>query len=188
MGLSTLKEKEIVLDTDGVERVIGEIAKQIQDAHPDLSTIALVGIHTNGVPLAKRIKTTLDKQTGADVPLGMIDITLYRDDVLESLPQPIVGETDLPFGVTGTHVVLVDDVMFTGRTVRAALDAIIDFGRPAVIELAVLADRGHREFPIQPSYVGVTVETERQESLKLVLLETGGKEDRLTHYASEQEG
>ena len=186
MGLSTLQEKKIILDANGIDRVVDEIAQQIHASHPDLSTVALVGIHTNGVPLAKRIKTTLDSQAGSNVPLGMIDITLYRDDVLESLPQPVVGETDLPFPVTGTHVVLVDDVLFTGRTVRAALDAIIDFGRPLVIDLAVLADRGHREFPIQPTYVGVVVETNREESLKLNLGDAN-EEDLLVLYGRNNE-
>jgi len=182
------KETRCLLNASDVSRVLDRLAEQIRQAHPTLQDVALVGIHTGGVPIAKRLKERLDINRGADVPLGMIDITLYRDDALEGLPSPVVGQTDLPFRVTGSRIILVDDVLYTGRTIRAALDAIIDFGRPRVIELLVVADRGHREFPIQADFTGVIAETGRNESVKLFLTETGAPEDRLAvHSPAETE-
>jgi pyrimidine operon attenuation protein/uracil phosphoribosyltransferase len=177
------KETRCLLSGPDVERVLDRLAEQIRQAHPSLQDVALVGIHTGGVPIAKRLKNRLDINQGANVPLGMIDITLYRDDALEGLPSPVVGQTDFPFRVTGSRIILVDDVLYTGRTIRAALDAIIDFGRPRVIELLVVADRGHREFPIQPDFVGIVAETGRDESVHLFLTETGAAVDRLAVHS-----
>jgi pyrimidine operon attenuation protein/uracil phosphoribosyltransferase len=137
----------------------------------------LVGIRTAGVPLAERLCTYI-AETGELSPtrpaLGIVDITLYRDDVFVGLPKPEVGPTELPHHtIDGRTVVLVDDVLFTGRTIRAALDALMDYGRPRSVQLAVLVDRGHRELPIQPDYVGLTVQTSRRQSIKVVLSEVG---------------
>ena len=133
--------------------------------------------HRAGVPLANRLAERIAATTGAQVPLGMVDITLYRDDVFIGLPQPVVGRTELDFDVTDYTLVLVDDVLYTGRTVRAALDAVMDFGRPRSIRLAVLVDRGHRELPIAADVVGSVVETTREQSVEIELTELGATSD-----------
>jgi len=139
------------------------------------SPLLLVGIRTAGVPLAERLKKFIAEAGDVSAPeLGAIDITLYRDDVFEGLPKPEVGSTELPgHSIAGRTIVLVDDVLYTGRTIRAALDALMDYGRPRAVQLAVLVDRGHRELPIQPDYVGITVQTSRAESVKVTLAELG---------------
>ena len=175
------RETEIA-NKDQIEDILDQLADEIIAANPELDGVALVGIYTAGVPLSERLQAKLKAKTGTDVPSGMIDITLYRDDALEGLPSPVVGETRFDFPVNGSRIILVDDVLFTGRTIRAALDAVIDFGRPRVIELLVMADRGHREFPIQANYVGVTVPTAREDSVKLSLPEVNGGNETLRHY------
>ena len=177
-----LVEKRIVAGGAQIQETTDRLADEIIARHKDLSNTALVGIHTAGVPLAQAIAQKIQTRTGTEIPLGMIDITLYRDDVFTGLPQPIVGATDFPFQVTRRKLVLVDDVLFTGRTIRAALDAIIDFGRPSRIELLVLADRGHRELPIAADYIGYSVATSHDESVKLELDAQQPSHDRLVVY------
>jgi len=141
--------------------------------------LALVGIRTGGLHLAERLVGLIESIEGARPPLGAVDITLYRDDVFRGLPRPEIGPTELPFQLDGVTVVLVDDVLYTGRTVRAALDALMDFGRPRAVQLAVLVDRGLRELPIQADYVGLATETAPDESVKVYLREAGAAEDRV---------
>jgi pyrimidine operon attenuation protein/uracil phosphoribosyltransferase len=148
------------------------MANEIAERHhgtPD--DLAIVGVHTGGWHLAMRMAKLYEHIEGRAVPLGSVDITLYRDDVFEGLPRPEVGPTQLPFALPGKRIVLVDDVLYTGRTVRAALDALMDYGRPRAVELAVLVDRGHRELPIQADYVGIKVDTSRDESVRVMLRE-----------------
>jgi pyrimidine operon attenuation protein/uracil phosphoribosyltransferase len=164
-----LVERRELLDAAGIAAVLERLAAELLARHPGARDLALVGVHTGGYVLAQR----LQKLLGASVPLGAVDITLYRDDVFEGLPRPEVGATELPFALPGRVIVLVDDVLYTGRTVRAALDALNDYGRPRAVELAVLVDRGHRELPIQADYVGLRVETARRESVRVELAELG---------------
>jgi pyrimidine operon attenuation protein/uracil phosphoribosyltransferase len=168
-----LVERRELADGAGILRAMRRIAHEIVERNP-AGGLVLVGIRTAGVPLAERL-AKLIAETGEPRPeLGAIDITLYRDDVFEGLPKPEVGRTELPgHSIAGRTVVLVDDVLYTGRTIRAALDALMDYGRPKAVQLAVLVDRGHRELPIQPDYVGLTVQTTRQESVKVTLAELG---------------
>jgi pyrimidine operon attenuation protein / uracil phosphoribosyltransferase len=166
-----------LLDEAGIARTLRRIAHEIAERHPRGEDLALVGIRTGGLVLAERLVRLLQSVEDVLVPLGAIDITLYRDDVFEGLPKPEVGRTELPgHSIAGRTVVLVDDVLYTGRTIRAALDALMDFGRPARVQLASLVDRGrgHRELPIQPDYVGLAVETTRDQSVKVTLAELGG--------------
>ena len=156
--------------------MLSKIATAISKQCSSPSRIALVGIRTGGYTLAARLREKVQDLGGGIVPLGAIDITLYRDDVFVGLPKPQVGTTELPFDLAGTSIVLVDDVLYTGRTVRAALDALNDYGRPQKVELATLIDRGWRELPIQADYVGLRVETTREESVKVVLGDDPSKE------------
>ena len=176
------KEQQVVADEAAVDAALGRLADELVESADNLDRLALVGIHTRGVPLSQRLQARIEARAGVRVPLGMIDISLYRDDALEGLPSPVVGETRLDFPIEGFRIVLVDDVLYTGRTIRAALDAIVDFGRPQSIQLLVLADRGHRELPIEPQYVGHRVETERNDSVKVILEEVSGKPTQIIHY------
>ena len=144
-----------------------------------MGELALVGVRTRGVPLARRLAASLREITGVEVPTGALDITLYRDDLMKTAvgPQPIVRRTEIPFSIDGRHIVLVDDVLYTGRTIRAALDALIDFGRPRTIQLVVLVDRGHRELPIKADYVGKNVPTSRRETVHVRLAEIDGRDE-----------
>jgi pyrimidine operon attenuation protein / uracil phosphoribosyltransferase len=164
-----LAEKRELLDEAGLLRTLRRMAAEIAERHPPGSGMAVVGVRTGGLVLAERLTHLI----GHEVPLGAVDISLYRDDVFVGLPRPEVGPTELPFSVAGRTIVLVDDVLYTGRTVRAALDALMDFGRPTKVELAVLVDRGHRELPIQADYVGLKVTTTRNESVRVMLRELG---------------
>ncbi|MBE3596259.1 MAG: bifunctional pyr operon transcriptional regulator/uracil phosphoribosyltransferase PyrR [Hydrogenibacillus sp.] len=167
-----------ILDAEAMRRAIVRIAHQIVEKNKGTDGLILVGIKTRGVPLAVRLAEALRSIEGVDVPRGALDITLYRDDLTPIDPsgQPRVHGKQLPVDITGRRVVLVDDVLFTGRTVRAALDALIDHGRPAVIQLAVLIDRGHRELPIRADYVGKNVPTSRRERIAVELKETDGRD------------
>jgi len=166
--------KATILTADEVRRALTRIAHEIIERNKGAEQLALIGIHTRGIPLAERLAQKLGELEGVTVPTGMLDITLYRDDLSEVAHQPIIRETQVPFDLARRRVVLVDDVLFTGRTVRAALDALIDLGRPESIQLAVLVDRGHRELPIRADYVGKNLPTARTEVVKVKLAETDG--------------
>jgi pyrimidine operon attenuation protein/uracil phosphoribosyltransferase len=170
-----MNPNQIVLDAHEIDQIIKKMADEILEKH-DKADIALIGIHTRGVFLAKRLRKLLRRSEGQDIPFGEIDITLYRDDWTQMSAQPLVKITNIPFSVEGRKILLVDDVLFTGRTIRAAMDALIDFGRPARIELAVLVDRGHRELPIQSNYTGYTVATERSQMVTVLLKEHDGED------------
>jgi pyrimidine operon attenuation protein/uracil phosphoribosyltransferase len=167
----------VVLDAETLSRTLARIAHEIVEKNPELETVALVGIHTRGVPLAQRLKRLIAEFTGEDVELGSVDITFYRDDVqvrgreAPLHPQPVVRATRLDFPLEGKTCILVDDVLYTGRTIRAAIEALFDYGRPARVQLAVLADRGHRELPIRPDYVGKNLPTAREERVQVQLVE-----------------
>jgi pyrimidine operon attenuation protein/uracil phosphoribosyltransferase len=174
--------RTVLLDARGIDLAVKRLALEIIEANGGLHDVAVVGIHRRGVPLGQRLLKHFRQHEGVDVPFGMVDITLYRDDAGMTLPAPQLNATEIDFDVTGKRVVLVDDVCYTGRTVRAALDAIIDFGRPARIELAVLIDRGLRELPIQPDFVGKAVKTTPDQRVHVRLKETDGEE-----YVSQSE-
>lgn len=166
-------EWKTILNQTEIERSISRISYEILEKHPDLTKVAIVGIKTAGEFIARRIQARIREIENREVPLGCVDITLYRDDIVLSPIQPTLKGTDIPFNITGTKIILVDDVFYTGRTVRAALDAIIDFGRPESIELACLIDRGHREFPIRPDFVGKNIPSQKIDFVRLVLEEQG---------------
>jgi pyrimidine operon attenuation protein / uracil phosphoribosyltransferase len=167
----------VLLDEEHVRRTLSRVAHEIIERNDDLTTVALVGIHTRGVPLAQRLRRLIAERSGEELPLGQLDITFHRDDVHVRAgqpprrPQPLVRETRLDFELEGRTVILVDDVLYTGRTIRAAIDALFEFGRPARVQLAVLADRGHRELPIRPDYVGKNLPTGRRERVQVELVE-----------------
>ena len=171
----TLNEK-VVLEANDVERTLRRIAHEIVEKNPEVSELAIVGIHTGGVVLAERLHTMIAGLIGSVPPIGEIDVSFYRDDIGTRGPdyQPVVHSTRLDFPIDGRAVILVDDVLFTGRTVRAAIEALFDFGRPDRIQLAVLCDRGHRELPIRPDYVGKNLPTSRSEQVSVRLKETDG--------------
>ena len=175
MDRTSVHEHSRVLSADGMSRSLRRISHEILERNASvLESLALVGVLTRGVPLARRIADNLGQFEGLDVPVGSLDITLHRDDL--GGEEPEVGESDVPFDVTGRTVVLVDDVLYTGRTARAAMDALLDLGRPAAIRLAILVDRGHRELPIRADYVGKNVPTARGERVSVGLEETDGED------------
>jgi pyrimidine operon attenuation protein/uracil phosphoribosyltransferase len=174
----TLREKAQVLDEAGIERALTRIAHEILERTEGTDGLALAGIRTRGVSLAQRIAGRLRAIEGLSVPVGALDITLYRDDLGLRAEAPILRGTEIPFPIAGKTVILVDDVLYTGRTIRAAMDAVIDLGRPRMIQLAVLIDRGHRELPIRPDYVGKNLPTARREIVQVRLREHDG-EDRV---------
>jgi len=165
--------EKVVLERDDLRRAIERIAHEIAEKHPGSDGLALVGIHTRGAILARRLHPLVGELTGAPVPLGDLDISFYRDDLGARTPdaQPVVHASHLDFDLTGRSVVLVDDVLYTGRTVRAAIEAIFDYGRPARVQLAVLCDRGHRELPIRPDYVGKNLPTSPRQRVNVRLEE-----------------
>jgi pyrimidine operon attenuation protein/uracil phosphoribosyltransferase len=168
---------KLLLDGDALRRTLVRIAHEIVERNPDLSKLALVGIHTRGVPLAQRLRRLIDEFAGVEVELGTVDITFHRDDVsvrqgaAPLSPQPVVKATRLDFPLEGMTCVLVDDVLYTGRTIRAAIEALFSYGRPDRVQLAVLVDRGHRELPIRPDYVGKNLPTARKERIQVQLVE-----------------
>ena len=166
--------KAIILSSDEMRRALTRIAHEIVERNRGADNLAVIGVHTRGIPLAERLAAKLSELEGVEVPQGRLDITLYRDDLSEVARQPIIRETQVPFDLAHRRVILVDDVLYTGRTVRAALDALIDLGRPEGIQLAVLVDRGHRELPIRADYVGKNLPTARHEVVKVKLQETDG--------------
>lgn len=161
-----------------MRRVLTRIAHEILEKNKGTGDLMLVGIRTRGVPLARRLANKIERIEGVQIPIGSLDITLYRDDLKERNSNPVLSESDLPVGVQDKVIVLVDDVLFTGRTVRAALDALVDYGRPRRIQLAVLVDRGHRELPIRADYVGKNVPTSRRETIAVKVREIDN-EDRV---------
>jgi pyrimidine operon attenuation protein/uracil phosphoribosyltransferase len=164
------------MDGDRMSRALTRIAHEILERNRGLDEVALVGIRTRGVPLARRLARALKEINGDDVPTGVLDITLYRDDLMRHPvgPQPLVRRTEIPFSIDDRKIMLVDDVLYTGRTIRAALDALIDFGRPRVIQLIALVDRGHRELPIKADYVGKNLPTSLKQSVQVRLQEIDG--------------
>ena len=171
---ATRRPKAEIMDADEIRRAMTRIAHEIVERNHGVRNLVLIGIRTRGVPLARRIGQKIREIEDAVIPVGVLDITLYRDDLETIARQPEVKRTEVPFDLAGKTVVLVDDVLYTGRTVRAALDEIIDFGRPAAIQLAVLVDRGHRELPIRADYVGKNVPTSRRERVVVRLAEDNG--------------
>jgi pyrimidine operon attenuation protein/uracil phosphoribosyltransferase len=166
-----------VLDARSLSAAIASIAKEIKADQKDAKSIAIVGIQSRGVPLAARLAKALGTSTGKTVDVGSLDITLYRDDLSTVGTRPVLKSTNIPFSIDSRTVVLVDDVLYTGRTIRAALDELVDFGRPSRIALAVLIDRGHRELPIQADYVGHTIKTSRGDMVDVRLVEIDGKDE-----------
>jgi len=159
------------MDAKQISRAIQRVAHEILENNAGAETIAIVGIITRGAFLARRIAAVIKKLEGVEVPVGLMDISLYRDDVHSKLDQPIIQRTDILFSVKDKNIILIDDVLFTGRTIRAALNQIVDFGRPRTIQLAVLVDRGHRELPIKADYVGVNIPTARSDQVILEVTE-----------------
>jgi pyrimidine operon attenuation protein/uracil phosphoribosyltransferase len=167
------------MSADDIARALTRIAHEILEKNKSLDGLALVGIRTRGVPLAQRLCERLRELTDHTPPTGLLDINLYRDDLSLIAAHPVLKKTEIPFDVDGSKIVLVDDVLFTGRTIRAALDSLMDLGRPDWIQLAVLVDRGHREVPIRADYVGKNVPTSREESVEVLLEPTDDREEVL---------
>ena len=167
------REWQLVMDEETIARAISRMSFEILEKDRDLKNLAIVGIRTGGEFLGKRLQEEIQRIEKIEVPYGVIDITLYCDDLSSAQSQPTLRGTDLPFRIAGSRIILVDDVLFTGRTIRSALDAIIDFGRPHRVELAVLADRGYRELPIQADYVGKVIPTQRSQLVRVRLTEMG---------------
>ena len=172
-----MADEKVVLDQDDMRRTLVRIAHEIVEKNADADRLAIVGIHRRGAPLAARLKRLVDDLLDADVPLGALDISFYRDDVGTRAAEPEVHASNLDFDVEGRTVVIVDDVLYTGRTVRAAIEALFDYGRPARVQLAVVADRGHRELPIRPDYVGKNLPTARSERVNVRVEELDGVDE-----------
>jgi pyrimidine operon attenuation protein / uracil phosphoribosyltransferase len=171
-----MRSSDTILDATDIDRILLRISHKILEIHKGTKELALIGIQTRGVFLAQRLQKKIKEIEGVDVPVGQVDITLYRDDWTRISINPVIQATEIPFSVDGKKIILVDDVLFTGRTIRCAMDALIDFGRPDRIELAVLVDRGHRELPIQGNYVGKFVETRRSEMVNVRMTEYDGED------------
>lgn len=169
-----IQEKTVLMDDKQLNRSLTRIAHEIIEKNKGIKDLILVGIRTRGVPLAQKLAEKIKEIEGTEVKVGKLDITLYRDDLTTLADQPIVHGTELPFNIVGKKIILVDDVLYTGRTVRAALDALVDLGRPNVIQLAVLIDRGHRELPIRADFVGKNIPTSRKEVIMVKLAEVDG--------------
>lgn len=172
------KDEKVIMDAGDISRAMVRIAHEILERNKGVKDLALVGIRTGGVHLAHRLVKRIQSIEGVQVPIGELDITLYRDDLALRKDQPILRKTSVPFDMTNKVVVLVDDVLFTGRTIRAAMDSLMDLGRPEEIQLAVLVDRGHRQLPIKANYIGKNLPTSRDEQVQ-VLLEENGEDDRV---------
>src|SRR5437899_7531493 len=192
MATSAREAGKVVLDAEAIDRTLSRIAHEIIEQNDDLAKVALVGIHRRGVPLAQRLRRLIEERSGTELAVGQLDITFYRDDVqvrggeapLHS--QPVVRSTSLDFPLEGMTCVLVDDVLYTGRTIRAAVEALFDYGRPARVQLAVLADRRHRELPLRPDYVGKNFPTHRDERIQVQLVEVDEIDQVLLIPASEE--
>src|SRR5437899_9888452 len=169
----------VVMDADRMGRTLARIAHEILERNRGVEELALVGIRTRGVPLARRLAKAIHEINGHEIPSGALDITLYRDDLMRTAvgAQPVIHKTDIPFSIDDKKILLVDDVLYTGRTIRAALDALIEFGRPKAIQLVVLVDRGHRELPIKADYVGKNLPTSLSQSVQVRLTEIDGRDE-----------
>lgn len=166
-----MKEKAQIMDEAAINRALTRIAHEIIEKNKGVKDVVLIGIQRRGVPLANRLANNIKKYEGVEVPVGILDITLYRDDLSTLAEHPVINSTDIPFDINGKIVVMVDDVLYTGRTARAAMDALIDLGRPKAIQFAVLVDRGHRELPIRADYVGKNLPTSRNEIVNVQVME-----------------
>ncbi|MBN2284239.1 MAG: bifunctional pyr operon transcriptional regulator/uracil phosphoribosyltransferase PyrR [Deltaproteobacteria bacterium] len=169
-----MKGKKVVMDAEGIDRSLTRIAYEILEVNQGSKDLILVGIQKGGVALARRLGDKIAEKETVQIPLGILDITLYRDDVMSGNKKPKMGKTDIPVSLNNKKVILVDDVLFTGRTIRAAMDALMDFGRPKLIQVAVLIDRGHRELPIMANYVGNSLPSSLWEKISVNLLENSG--------------
>ena len=193
MPLPAQASPKTLLDEQAIAKSLRRIAHEIVEGNPELDRVAIVGIHTRGVPLAHRLRRLVHELSGRELDHGSLDITFYRDDVQVRSgepprhPQPLVRATRLDFPLEGRTVVLVDDVLYTGRTIRAAIDALFDYGRPARVQLACLADRGHRELPIRPDYVGKNLPTSRNERIQVQLVEVDEVDQVLLVSTPEEE-
>jgi len=181
-----VQSERVVLDRDDVRRTLVRIAHEIVEKNPERDHLAIVGIHRRGALLARRVRTLLADLLEAEVPLGELDISFYRDDLGRRAESPVVHSTQLDFQLDGATVVIVDDVLFTGRTVRAAIDALFDYGRPRRVQLAAIVDRGHRELPIRPHYVGKNLPTSRNERVYVRVEESDGIDE--VAIAEKEEG
>lgn len=175
--MSISVKKKTIMDEDAMRRALVRISHEIVERNKGVEHVALVGITTRGVPLARRVAKTIEEIEGVKVPVGSLDITMYRDDLSTLGYNPVMGETDIHFDLNGRTVVLIDDVLFTGRTIRCALDALIDMGRPKAIQLAVMVDRGHKELPIRADYVGKNVPTSTHETVNVTIKEIDGADE-----------
>lgn len=175
--MSNIVKKNVIMDSEAIRRALVRIAHEIIEKNKGVEDVVIVGIRTRGVPLAQRIAAEINAIENCEMTVGMLDITLYRDDLSTLGYNPVVHGTDINFDLSGKHVVLVDDVLYTGRTIRAALDAVIDMGRPKTLQLAVLVDRGHKELPIRADYVGKNVPTSQKETIEVVLNEIDGTDE-----------
>ncbi|MGM9583885.1 MAG: bifunctional pyr operon transcriptional regulator/uracil phosphoribosyltransferase PyrR [Phascolarctobacterium sp.] len=175
--MSTFVKKNVIMDADAMRRAIVRIAHEIIERNKGVENVVLVGIRTRGVPIAERLAAAITEIEKVELPVGMLDITLYRDDLSTLAYNPVCHGTEIDFDVDGKTVILVDDVLYTGRTIRCALDAIIDMGRPKAIQLAVLIDRGHRELPIRADFAGKNVPTSHKEAINVYLSEQDGADE-----------
>lgn len=171
------KQKAKILDKDAIEKTIIRISHEILEKNKDIENLAIIGIRNRGAYLAERIAQRIKQISNKEIPVGILDITLYRDDLTTIASQPVVHKTEVNFDITDKIIILVDDVLYTGRTIRCALDALIDFGRPKSIQLAVLIDRGHRELPIRADYVGKNMPTSQKEVVQVRLIESDGTDE-----------
>ncbi len=181
--------KKIIMTQEDIKRTLARIAHEIIERNKVVEELILVGIHTRGVPLAKRLAANIEEFAGVKTPVGTLDISLYRDDLHSLELQPTVKHTDIPVSVDGKSIILVDDVLYTGRSIRAAMDALTDLGRPRLIQLAVLIDRGHREIPIRADYVGKNMPSSRHEDIQVKLQESDGTDEvAITSMPDAKEG
>lgn len=171
--------KAALVDSEGFARTINRLAHEIVERNRGVANLGIIGIRTRGAFIAQRIREAIGQNEGVEVPLGILDVTLYRDDFRRKIKQPEVNITDIPFEIDDMNLILVDDVLFTGRTVRASLDALMDFGRPARIQLAIFVDRGHRELPIAPDFVGKHIPTSVGEEVRVRMKEVDGQDEVL---------
>lgn len=180
--MANFVRKNVIMDADAMRRAIVRISHEIIERNKGVENVVLVGIRTRGVPIAKRLAESIGRIENAAIPVGMLDITLYRDDLSTLAYNPIVHGTEIDFDLSGKTVILVDDVLYTGRTIRAALDAVMDMGRPQAIQLAVLIDRGHRELPVRADFAGKNVPTARREVVNVCLAENDGTDEVVIGY------